>query len=360
MVMSPKKVLPKPIGTVISDRETPTFEIVRIRLKAGQDIKPGTLVKINVSRTEKTTLFARIRSGYEKNPDESADKQSTLDTFNMPKIPSSEENHPDIYRLIEADLIEEIIGEEIRSPQNLPNSGAEVFIADSNDILRVLGLEKKDDDGLYIGETVGGIKTQVILKREAIQRHLFIGGTTGSGKSYAMGVVAEEIIKHKVPVIFIDTQDEYSKFVNKQGGKVVEPGENFTIRISSLTESEFIDLLPDAMKQSAVQCDVVAKAFGDLQVELFREGIAQFTLDDILKKIPDIAHNLSAKKGDAPRLEDNVIRRISTLKSYKIFGSGYEVADWKELLMVIENLLKKPNQIGILFLKTSFLHLKWN
>ncbi|NER08509.1 MAG: ATP-binding protein, partial [Okeania sp. SIO3C4] len=228
------------------------------------------------------------------------------------------------------------------------------------DILRVLGLEKKDDDGLYIGETVGGIKTQVILKREAIQRHLFIGGTTGSGKSYAMGVVAEEIIKHKVPVIFIDTQDEYSKFVNKQGGKVVEPGENFTIRISSLTESEFIDLLPDAMKQSAVQCDVVAKAFGDLQVELFREGIAQFTLDDILKKIPDIAHNLSAKKGDAPRLEDNVIRRISTLKSYKIFGSGYEVADWKELLMVIENLLKKPNQIGILFLKTSFLHLKWN
>ncbi len=330
--MSPEKTSYKAIGNVISDGETPTFEIVRIRLKAGQDIKPGTLVKINVSRTEKTQLFARIRSGYEKNPDESAEKQSTLDTFNMKKIASSEENHPDIYRLIEADLIEEIIGEEIRSPQNLPNSGAEVFIADSNDILRVLGLEKKDDDGLYIGETVGGIKTQVILKREAIQRHLFIGGTTGSGKSYAMGVVAEEIIKHKVPVIFIDTQDEYSTFVDKQGGKVVEPGEDFTIRISSLTESEFIDLLPDAMKQSAAQCDVAAKAFGDLQADFLRQGIAQFTLENILDKIPDIAKSLSAKKGDEKRLEDAVKRRISTLKSYKIFGSGYDVADWEKLM----------------------------
>ena len=38
------------IGTVISDQETPTFENIRIKLKAGQDVKPGTLVRVPVSR----------------------------------------------------------------------------------------------------------------------------------------------------------------------------------------------------------------------------------------------------------------------------------------------------------------------
>jgi type IV secretory pathway VirB4 component len=88
-----------------------------------------------------------------------------------------------------------------------------------------------------------------MLKRESIQRHVFICGTTGSGKSYAMGVLAEELLKHGLPVIFLDTQDEYSQFVKQHGGTVVEPGKNFTIRISSLTESELLDLLPEAMKK---------------------------------------------------------------------------------------------------------------
>ncbi|MEG5058452.1 hypothetical protein QUB60_11280 [Microcoleus sp. A2-C5] len=62
-----------PIGTVISDRDTPTFETVRIKLKAGQDVKPGMLVRIPVSRAEKTMLYGRIRSAYESNSNESAE-----------------------------------------------------------------------------------------------------------------------------------------------------------------------------------------------------------------------------------------------------------------------------------------------
>ena len=30
------------IGTIISDEETPSFETVRIKLKTGEDVKPGT------------------------------------------------------------------------------------------------------------------------------------------------------------------------------------------------------------------------------------------------------------------------------------------------------------------------------
>ena len=59
------------IGTVISDGETPSFETVRIKLKAGQDVKPGTLVRISVSRGNvNCDLIARVRSAREHNPNE--------------------------------------------------------------------------------------------------------------------------------------------------------------------------------------------------------------------------------------------------------------------------------------------------
>jgi hypothetical protein len=318
------------IGTVISDRDTPTFETVRIKLKAGQDVKPGMLVRIPVSRAEKTMLIGRIRSAYENNSNESAESINVTESMGLQRNYPKEEDSTRIFRIAEADLIEEIIKTEIRAPQNLPNSGAEVFIADSKETVRVLGMETDQSKGLYIGETVSGTKTEIILKREAIQRHFFIGGTTGSGKSYAMGVIAEEIIKMNLPIVFIDTQDEYSSLVDKLGGQVVEPGKDFSIRISSLTESELIDLLPEAMKQSSVQCDVVTRAFGELQTRLVNGDIAKFTLDDVLARIPDSAAALSGKPGDVPRLVDTVTRRLETLNNYKIFGEG--VADWRKLM----------------------------
>jgi hypothetical protein len=115
-----------------------------------------------------------------------------------------------------------------------------------------------------------------------------------------MGVLAEELLKHGLPVIFLDTQDEYSQFVKQHGGTVVEPGKNFTIRISSLTESELLDLLPEAMKKSALQSDIVAKAFGELQVQRQNDEIAKFNLDDLLVKIAEVAPALVANKGEIP------------------------------------------------------------
>ena len=319
-----------PVGTVVSDEETPTFEVVRIKLRTGCDIRPGTLIKIPVSRTSSSTLIGRVRSAYENNPNERVEDANVREKLGLERSYPGEEDSTTIYRLVEADLIEEIIGDELQAPQSLPNSGADVFIANQDEIMKTLGLAKEPSLGLHIGRTVSGTTTPIILKREAIQRHLFISGTTGSGKSYAMGVVTEELIKHNLPVIFIDTQDEYSILVKKLGGVVVEPGKDFHIRISSLTESELLDLLPDAMKKSPLQCDIVLKAFGELKTSLAGDDIPKFTLDDVLAKIPEAAQALTAKEGDVPRVTDSVMRRLNTLSSHKIFGKG--VADWRKLM----------------------------
>jgi hypothetical protein len=87
------------------------------------------------------------------------------------------------------------------------------------------------------------------------------------------------------------------------------------------------------MQRSSLQCDVVAKAFGELHTNIVNEDIPKFTLDDVIQKIPESAQALSSKEGDVPRLVDSVIRRLRTLSYHKIFGKGVAgAADWRKLM----------------------------
>src|SRR3990172_7635158 len=152
------------IGTVLSDQETPTFETIRIKLKSGQDVKPGTLVKIPVTLNGSTvSLIGRIKSAYEHNPNESPEDINVRDTLGLNRNYPLEEDSTVIYRLVEADLIEEITDKEIRAPETLPRSGAEVFIAKPHEIVATLGLIKDKDSGMFIGSTTFPTKTPLLI-----------------------------------------------------------------------------------------------------------------------------------------------------------------------------------------------------
>ena len=318
------------IGTVVSDQDTPTYEVVRIKLKAGQDIRPGTLVKIPVSRDEESTLIGRVRSAYEHNPNETPEDINVRDTLGIPANYPGEEDSTTIYRIFEADLIEEIYEEgsekKIRAPQTLPNSGASVYVANEEEIVFALGLQKDKKFGLHIGETTGGTITPIILKRESIQRHMFIGGTTGSGKSYAMGVIVEEFIRHNLPIVFIDTQDEYSNLVTKLGGEVLTPGKDFNVRISSLTDRELLNLIPT---NSDLHKNIISASFLELQDEIKAKKRTKFLLQDLLDRIEVIAPKLTNRK-DSIQL---AYRRTQFLNRAEIFGEGVPRANWPKLMV---------------------------
>lgn len=315
-----------PVGTVISDSDTPTFEIVRIKLKAGCDLRPGALVRIPTQRQTASTLIGRVRSAHEHNPNEGPEDINVRDGLGLQRNYPEEADSTTIFRLVEADLIEEIRGEEMGAPETLPNSGAEVYLADQEEIVRTLGLIVSPGEGLHIGQTVGGTDTQVVLKREAIQRHFFICGTTGSGKSYAMGVIAEELLKHDLPVVFIDTQDEYSALVANLGGAVKRPGEDFTIRISSLSDSELLDLLPSHTTE--LQREIAVRAFSELQAERSSGDIAKFDIDALTTKMDEVGPGLTDRKSSIGA----AIERVKSLSRNRIFGQGLGNADWRRLL----------------------------
>ena len=58
-----------------------------------------------------STLIGRIRSAYEQNPQENPESINVRDTLGMAANYPAEEDSTTIYRLAEAELIEELIGE---------------------------------------------------------------------------------------------------------------------------------------------------------------------------------------------------------------------------------------------------------
>ncbi|MEA2054828.1 MAG: ATP-binding protein [Candidatus Thermoplasmatota archaeon] len=96
-------------------------------------------------------------------------------------------------------------------PRTPFRQGDYVYIADEAIVREVLGLKKK---GAYIG-LLKDLNIKVYLDiNTLLQKHVSILAKSGSGKSYAMGVIIEEFIKNNVPVVIIDPHGEYASLIH--------------------------------------------------------------------------------------------------------------------------------------------------
>lgn len=83
---------------------------------------------------------------------------------------------------------------------------SKVYKADEEIIRKIIGIGK---EGIYIG-LLKDSRIKVFLNPDILlQKHVCILAKSGSGKSYAMGVIVEEFIKEKIPVLIIDPHGEY-------------------------------------------------------------------------------------------------------------------------------------------------------
>ena len=97
----------------------------------------------------------------------------------------------------------------LQSPRTPFNVGTELARANENLIRIVLGLNAAKENGAYIG-LLKGHDLEVYLNIDSlVQKHICILAKTGGGKSYACGVLVEELLKNKIPTVIIDTHGEY-------------------------------------------------------------------------------------------------------------------------------------------------------
>jgi len=94
-------------------------------------------------------------------------------------------------------------------PRTPFETGSRITSAEEGLIRHVLGLHADKGSGAYIG-LLKGHNLPVYLNIDSlVQKHICILAKTGGGKSYACGVLVEELLKKKIPMVIIDTHGEY-------------------------------------------------------------------------------------------------------------------------------------------------------
>lgn len=323
------------IGSVIADEVSPSFDVFRFKANANEYVFPGTLVGTYVNN--KRFLIGRISGSIEINPHESAGRAKVREAMGIQADYPEEELSTNIYRVYEADVVEEgvINGENtaITEPSDMPKAGAEVFIPSENVIAQAMGFEREANTSLSLGSTRitsnnGEQEPQnnVLLRPNIIQRHIFVGGTTGSGKSYATGIILEEINRFQVPIVILDSQNEYVELANGLGGRVLTPGVDYTVRLSSLTESETLDLVPTL--RGTLGYDLLAFTFLRLKREILGGTRTSFSIDDLIAGMEQDAPTLNMQPAS---IRIATQRTRSSLERHNFLG---ENTNWVNLLQV--------------------------
>ncbi|TFH28673.1 MAG: DUF87 domain-containing protein, partial [Promethearchaeota archaeon] len=99
--------------------------------------------------------------------------------------------------------------------------------ATSAEIRRALGMETPEDSALEIGDIFGIPGLKATPNVEKLGR-VFITGKSGSGKSYTVGVLIEELLKKRIPLIIIDRHGEYSSLKVLDENNIPETETYFT------------------------------------------------------------------------------------------------------------------------------------
>jgi len=329
------------VGSVIADDVSPSFDVFRFKANANEYVYPGILIGTRLA--EDKFLIGRISASIEVNPHESAGRAKVREALDIEADYPEEALSTNIYRVYEADIIEEgvITGGaessrlEITEPSDMAKAGADVFIPSETVIAQAMGFETDRRDALCLGRTrimaedvlspAEAVLNNVLLRRDIIQRHLFIGGTTGSGKSYATGIILEEINRLGLPIVILDSQNEYIGVAEDLGGSVLRPGTDYTVRLSSLTETEILELVP-TLKAGTLGHDLLAFTFLRLKREILSRRRPSFGLAELLAEMRNDAPPLQLR---ANSLGIALQRTQSSLERHTFLG---DVTNWIGLL----------------------------
>jgi len=311
------------IGTVVSDERTPSFSTVLVHLLPGKATRPGELLMVE-AQEELLYSVGRVREGREVNPYEAADLSHMRGLLGL-ESPSKREDLPRKFRVVSLDLLEELVREgknpwNLREPQTIVPAGSRVFRATEEIAASVVGFRSSGDGGIDIGTVVGSQNLRVVLDaNKVLPRHTLIVGTTGTGKSWLRGVLAEEINTLGIPQVNIDLHGEATEATKELGGQNLIPGQTLTVRLSSLAEPEVIGLTPYLHE---LHEQIIRRAFLELKKKAGPEG---FGVDELVREADRVGPLLGAK----PPTMNIIEARLEALRYIRVIGRGVR---WTDLL----------------------------
>ncbi|MGC1308179.1 MAG: ATP-binding protein [Phormidesmis sp.] len=324
-------IVPAPsayVGTLIALESAHSPNYLKQHFRIASHIpspKPGSMVAVEAVTDDgrHSRILERVINAWEVNPHEDAFSSNLREVIPIRTEYAEEGSSTVIYRVAEIEPLKEALLDksgritEIRDVQTLPRAGAPVYEATEEQIVEALGLADDPERGLHIG-VLRGSQIPVVLKRDVIQRHIFIGGGIGSGKSYTRGVLAEELQMLGVPQVNIDVNGEMVDAATELGGINLEPGVDFQLPLSALTADDVINATPSL---NGNMIELVRHAHEEL-LKISRKTGNYFLLKDLINKIEEVAPSLDM---NAASTRGRAISRVESLKRIRYLGVPY---DW--------------------------------
>jgi DNA helicase HerA-like ATPase len=155
----------------------------------------------------------------------------------------------------------ELIGDFI-NPRIPPTPGQQVFLASNRMLTKMLSPKQRGEEGAaHIGSLLTRKRDEVpvvLSVKDVVSTHLAVLASTGAGKSYAAGVLIEELLmpNNRAAALIVDPHSEYGTLQEihkhpsfssadyKPEVKIFTPGK-IKVRISTLTEADIVYLLPE-------------------------------------------------------------------------------------------------------------------
>lgn len=295
-------VMADPIGQVVFEGDTPNLREAHFRIRPQAVTTTGRMVAISAADRagHPVLLLARVDNVFDHNPHEDPLSSTVSEVIPFETKYAPEGDSTVIFREAHAEILEEAVlnddgtVREIRAAETLARSGAWVFEAGADLVAAALGFEPDPSLAFDIG-TIHGSTIPATLSRNVIQRHIFISGGIGSGKSYTRGVLAEELARHGVPQVNIDVNGEMTEATEELGGVNLCPGEGgFTLPLSALTGSDVIDAIPAINRGTNIET-LVQYAQEQLLKERTLSKGEHFGVADLCAKIEELAPELDMK-----------------------------------------------------------------
>lgn len=312
------------LGRVVSTDASPSFFRLDFRVEAEQATAPGAYVAVEAARAngDGVLVIARVEDVHEVNPHEDALSSTLRDVLPFGTQYAHEGSSTVIYRIARAEPLEQALLDNdgnvatITSVDTLARAGAGVYRAGPELVLAALGMEPSPDDGLHVGSAYGDPGMPIVLDRSVIQRHVFIGGGVGSGKSYTRGVLAEELHSWGVPQVNVDVNGEMVQAAEELGGVNLVPGrDGFTLPLSALSSADVVDAVPSINRGTNMET-LLRFAHESLLKRVQQGRLRHFGVDDLVGHIDECAKTLemtSRATVEPTKLRTSSLNRLSFL-----------------------------------------------
>ena len=225
----------------------------------------------------------------------------------------------------------------LQSPRTPFDAGGKISLAEEDLVRHVLGLHNDKTNGAYLG-LLKGHNLPVYLNIDAlVQKHICILAKTGGGKSYVCGVLVEELLKKKIPMVIIDTHGEYmSLTTSNKDRKDKKNMEKFGIKPQQYS-SQLVGYSPLGSKgninhltlsgvnlEAREIIDLLQAKLSGPQIGVLYQSIKEMKEYKQYYTIRDIIESVNRSKSNA---RWNVIASLESLDSIGVFSEKGTTTD---------------------------------